>query len=150
VSDAAGLKQWVEDNYQDADNAVIEEETKEILADEHFGATEDERLTLLVKAKKVSFFFYIAAFAVSIWLLVYPKPYELLWYTALLMPPAGLYILWRFKGLITVNGDKKSAYPTLLPVFIYSPMLLTARAFIDYRAPLKTPYFSDASTFAFF
>ncbi len=126
------LRAWIEGKYPDVDMLVVEEETKEILADENFGGTTEERQQLLANAKKTATIFNVASTIIIFWLFIYPKPYQLAWVMALLVAPASLYILWHFKGLVTVNDTKKSAYPSLLPILFLVCLLAGVRAIIDY------------------
>jgi len=132
VENLDDLKTWVEEKYPDVDQLVVEEETKEILADENFGGTTEERQQLLAQAKKMANIFNGASTVITFWLLFYPKPYHLAWVIALLVAPASLYILWRFKGLVTVNDTQKSAYPSMLPILLFSCLIVGVRALIDY------------------
>ena len=126
------LRAWIEGKYPDVDQLVVEEETKEILADENFGSTTEERQQLLANAKKTATIFNVTSTIIIFWLFIYPKPYQLAWVMALLVAPASLYILWRFKGLVTVNDTKKSAYPSMLPVLLFACLIVGVRALIDY------------------
>lgn len=114
------LKNWIEENYKDADELHIATETTDILANEQFGFTKEDRELTLRKAKTVSRVGIFFGVVILLWLWLYPKPYELVWALVLLLPFAGIIILWRFKGLVTINGDKKSAYPSVQFVFIIS------------------------------
>jgi hypothetical protein len=53
-------------------------------------------------------------------------------------------MLWHFKGLVTVNDTKKSAYPSMLPVLLFSALIVIARALIDYDLYLYTAAFKYA------
>jgi hypothetical protein len=132
VENLTELKAWIEEKYPDADQLVVDDETKGILADEHFGVTEDERKYQLAQATQVSKVFNIIAIILPLWLLFYPTPYQLAWLLVLTLPPISLYIVWRYKGLVTVNDTKKSAYPSMLAALLVSCLMVGVRALIDY------------------
>jgi hypothetical protein len=108
------LLAWLKRSYPDLDARRMEEETKDILGNEHFGGTMEEREARLKSARKVAGAGVVLSFLLFFWMIFYPKPYELLMLVALAIPLAGIVGVWYFKGLLRLSVKKGSAYPSAL------------------------------------
>jgi len=128
----ASVKTWIEEKFKDVDAVQVEEETKEILSNDQFGFTVEDREAMLKKAKTIARIVNGAATGLAVWLLVYPTPYVPLMFAALILPVVALYIIWRFKGIVTVNDATKSAYPSMQVTLFFCCLLLFVRAMINY------------------
>ena len=138
------IRAWVQDHLQDVDAVAIEQETKEILADENFGSSVDEREHNLKSARKVTSLINGAAIVACLWCFIYPTPYKILMSLLLALPFLAFGIAWRFKGLVKLADNKKTAYPSIILTVMLPSLGLLIRALIDYDLYLYSPLLKPA------
>lgn len=122
LGDGKELIEWIEERYEDIDAREREKETEALLENEQFGITKKDRKARLENARKIDNVATIAGFIFCFWPIFYPRPFELLMIVVFLMPLAGVFITWYFKGLLKLYKKKSSPYPSLvllmvMPVF---------------------------------
>ena len=127
------LRQWLTQSFPDVDLLNQAEETQNILANEEFGVTKDERESRLAKAKQVSKVANVIGLAAGAWAFFYPTPYNECILILLVLPWVGIYIIWHFKGLIRFDAHRKSAYPSLTGLFLFATLGLILRMIIDFH-----------------
>jgi hypothetical protein len=116
------LVEWLKEKYTDLDARRVEEETKEILEDDRFGGTAEEREIKLKNARQVARGGIAVSFLVFLWVLFFPEPFEVLMLVTFALPLAGLYAVWHYKGLLRLVVKKTSAYPSAL-YLLFMPVL---------------------------
>jgi hypothetical protein len=122
IADRKELIGWVRENYPDIEAREREVDEAVLLEDDRFGATRTEREEALAKARQLARITTIAGYALLLWEIFYPKPYELVMFLSFLAPWVALFLVWRYKGLIRLYSTKSSAHPAVgnllaLPVF---------------------------------
>lgn len=127
------VKDWIKSKYKDADTLLLGKQKQELLANEKFGATEEEREHTLAKAKLYTRITNVLAVLIGLWTVILGKPYTLSWLCLMLMLPVILYQLWYFKGLVTLNDARKSAYPSLQVAVIFTCILMMAKGVSSYK-----------------
>lgn len=123
---------WLTEKYPDADVLEREAETRQIMENENFGQTMEDREVYLKKAVQVAKVANIVAIALAIWALMYPRPYEYVMIVLLATPWAGIVITWYFKGLMRLNPRKGSPYPSVAWLIFVPAACLLLRAMLDF------------------
>ena len=114
------IEYWVGEKFKDLDAATLQEETEEILNNENFGFTEEERERKLASAKSIAKAANAVGVGYLLWLLFYPKPYEIMMFVGIALPVVALLVTKYFNGLMRLDSDTKSAYPSVA-ILIYIP-----------------------------
>jgi hypothetical protein len=128
------LVNWTEQRFTNLDLQELQKEEEEILTNEDFGSTVEEREELLKKAKKVSRIINTISFisAISLWFT--PKFYNVQVLICAALPIIGFIIYKRFKGLIRIDDTSNSNNPNiLLSTFFMPSCVLMIRAFADFN-----------------
>ncbi|MBD0404439.1 hypothetical protein [Flammeovirga sp. EKP202] len=125
--------EWLYSNFKDLDELSKEIETQEILSSEDFGRNVEEREEQLGLAKKVATGINIFGGGVGVYTLFVSEPYELCIIFSILTPLIALAILPFFKGLIRINEQKGSAYPTIYYAILAPSIGLMGRAYFDFN-----------------
>lgn len=134
------LIEWIKENYTDLDARDLEANAEELLGDERFGLTKEDREETLAKTKRFTRAANIVGVAVALWYYFYPVPYELAMAGAFLAPLVALYMCWRSNGLIKFYSTKTSPYPslgTLIAGPIFAIGLKALLAYDIYAFPAK-------------
>lgn len=127
------LLDWLKSSLTDLDAAEIREEVTEILNDEQLGETRDERLQILIGAKKWARILNGLGFAVMLWTIVKPEPYRYAVWASLILPLTALGLMRRFHGVLRFDGKPKSAYPNIGAAFILPCLGLALRVLLDFN-----------------
>ncbi|HWB61995.1 MAG TPA: hypothetical protein VG603_00690 [Chitinophagales bacterium] len=134
---------WLTAHYKDIDKETAAKEEQEILHDEGLGADVAARKSLLEKTRRVVSWLNTAGLAISIWAMIYPKPYELACGCCLAIILLALIPYYRNKGLVKLIVNDKSAYPNLSTAVLLPAAVFFMRALIDYSiinfSPLWLP-----------
>lgn len=126
------LKETLALRFPNLDQEQYEAEEQELLETETLGDTEGERMLQLEKVRKLTRTMNGLAWACGLWLIFYPQPYEVAIYTAMAFIPVVLYIVHRYKGLVKIDENPKSAYPNLASAILLPSIVLMLRALLDY------------------
>jgi hypothetical protein len=126
------LKEELITRFTDLDNETLIAEEEELLQDETLGTTEEERSVQLKQIRKTTRICNTTAWVISIWLFLYPRPYELLVYGTMAFFAIVLYILYKNKGLIRIDEKPKTAYPNLANAIILPSLMIMLRALLDF------------------
>ena len=124
---------WIVERYDDLDVRWREMETGVLLENEQFGATAEDRQSRLESAKWIDKCSTIIAFVLFFWALIYPKPYELLMILLLALPWIGVFVTWRFNGLLKLYKKKSSPYPSVVFLLVFSILGLAIRSLFGYH-----------------
>lgn len=125
------IARWIRERFEDLDVAGQQQDEKAIMADDHFGRTEDERRVRLERAKTFALGGSFLGVILLLWELLYP--YAFLMIAALVMPWAVVYALWRSRGLIRLRVGRGSGYPSLLFPLLLPVATVLVAALRDYK-----------------
>jgi hypothetical protein len=114
LADRSDLLDWIKEKYEDIDARECEAEKAALLENEEFGVSRHEREAMLKRAGRISIIFYLVNLALLLWVLAYPRPFELLMILVLTSPWAGVYFTWKYKGLLRLSRRKSSPYPSVV------------------------------------
>ena len=121
------LIEWFKQNYEDIDARALVAETEDLLANEQFGFTREDREARLATAKKIDTAATVGGFGLFFWSLLYPRPYEIVMLVLFVVPWIGIYITWYYKGLMRLYKKKSSPYPSVVQLMGF----VTLGAFIS-------------------
>ena len=124
---------WIEERYEDLDARSQKMETEVLLENEQFGVTAEDRQTRLESAKWIDKWSTAIAVVLLLWALIYPKPYEPIMILLLAAPWIGVFVTWRFKGLLKLYKKKNSPYPSMVFSLVFCTLTLAGRSIDDYR-----------------
>ncbi|MBI3728697.1 MAG: hypothetical protein HY254_10265 [Burkholderiales bacterium] len=111
----------------------------EIAADTSLGSNKEERLQKLATAKKRARLLNGAAFVLSIWMIIFPQPYQLLMLVLLAMPWLALLLMKTAKGVYQIDGNTKDIKPNLAIMIFMPGLALMMRAVTDFNLVNYTP-----------
>jgi hypothetical protein len=142
------LTDWVATHFIDLDEVERQASIQEILQDETFGSTEEQRLEKLEQAGKVAKVFNALSGALVCWAFFYPQPYQWVCLACLLFPVVALVPYYYYQGLIKLDDTQAKAYPTLIGALLIAPMGATLRMLIDFEILEYGNIWLPASVFA--
>ena len=108
---------WLKEKYPDIAAERAKQVTQEVLQDERFGSTEEERAKRLAMARKLMIYTAIAPMLL-IWVTISPKPWQLLMLIVLGIPLVCGWLTWYYKGILRIYISNARPYPTLLIAII--------------------------------
>ncbi len=103
----------LKEKYPDIDAERAQQITKEVLEDERFGSTEEERGKRLAMARRLMIY-SAATPLLLIWVIINPKPWQLLMLIVLGIPLVCGWLTWYYKGILRIYISNARPYPTLL------------------------------------
>jgi hypothetical protein len=130
--DMNSFQQWLLRNYSDLDALERKQEEEDILKNEEFGLTIEEREGKLKSAKIAAGVINAAGIILAILLFFYPRPYQIVTLCAIIFPIIVIGSLYVFKGLIRVDQKPNSGYPTILYALVFPGMAFAARSSMDF------------------
>jgi|SRR5579863_37506 len=105
---------------------------EEIASDPNLGATTDERLAVLNKWRRLSWWIALIGIVVSLWGFAYPRPYFPVALGLMLLPLLNLVLVVRSKGILRVDQSKNDPRPTAAIGIMLPPFALAMRALNDF------------------
>jgi len=138
------------------DQKQYDDELREILDDPEIGYDQSERKATLKSAKWISSYVDYTGGAIGLWAMLYPHPYNIAIAFALLYPLVALAIFNKFKNIISLVGNAKSARPLINVGLIMPAIGLFLRAIVDYdlinykQTIMPTAVFFAVACFVFF
>ncbi len=126
------LMEWLKERYPDLNVVEYEKETSNILENDQFGDTIEQREANLKMARKTAGILSVVSVALLFWSIVYPQPFDTLMILVLISPFAGIYAVWYFKGLLRLSARKGSAYPSALYLFVLAVFAVFANVMRGY------------------
>ncbi|WP_375579362.1 hypothetical protein ABWH96_20545 [Marivirga tractuosa] len=133
IGNKNSFNQWLYTNFVDVDVIESSQEVEQILANEEYGRTVEERENKLKQARLVARTLNGIGSLLAVLLFFYPRPYELITLIALIFPVFILASLHFFRGLIRIDQKNNSGYPSTIYGFILPGMALALRSFIDFN-----------------
>ncbi|MEP4531635.1 MAG: hypothetical protein ABJ004_01025 [Cyclobacteriaceae bacterium] len=132
IGNKAAFNQWLYTNFQDIDTIESAQDVEEILTNEEFGRTVEEREDKLKWARLVARTLNAIGSILAAVLFFYPRPYDVVTLIALIFPVFILASLHLFKGLIRIDQKNNSGYPSIIYGLIFPGMALALRSFMDF------------------
>ncbi len=132
IGNKNAFNQWLFTNFQDVDVIESTREVEEILANEEFGRTVEEREDKFKRARFVARTLNVVGSLLAALLFFYPRPYDLITLIALIFPFFILASLHFFRGLIRIDQKNNSGYPSTIYGLIFPGMALALRSFMDF------------------
>jgi len=126
------LRDWAERKFTDLDVEEFVNDEKELLKNEEFGRTQEEREYRIKKAKQITKTINTISWIVALSAIFYPHFYKTQIVLCALLPIVGLFISFTSKGLIRLEGKSNSAYPDILISFFIPSCALMVRALLDF------------------
>jgi hypothetical protein len=120
---------WLKEKYPDIAAELAQQVTQEVLHDERFGSTEEERAKRLMTARRLMVFSALAPMLL-IWVLISPQPFMLVMPILLAIPLVCGWLTWYYKGILRIYISSARPYPTLL-------LAILSAEFIAFIALLK-------------
>ncbi|MET3028846.1 hypothetical protein ABXT06_19365 [Flavobacterium sp. UW10123] len=111
---------------------TLEEEKQEILSNQEFGISLEEREGKLEKAKFTSYLLIGAGILVTLWTIFFPRPYEYAVIACIALPIITLIVIKFWKGLIRIDGAKNSVYPNVAYPLVAPGIALSLRVMLDF------------------
>lgn len=127
------IEEWLSENYSDLDIVQANQEKEEILDNEAFGWTSEEREEKLIKAHKTAKIINWTGGLIGAWTLFLANPYEYAIIASIVFPILCVLVLKYFNGLIRIDERKDTAYPTIFWAIFASSMGLCLRGLLDYN-----------------
>jgi hypothetical protein len=97
---------WLASHYQDLDILAAEQEKQEILTNEQFGWTAEERMEKLNRARNTTKILNWTGGLVGAWTLFWANPYEYAIIASICVPLISILTLKYFNGLIRIDERK--------------------------------------------
>ncbi len=145
------IEEWLSQNYSDLDIVQANQEKEEILNNDEFGWTTEQREEKLIKAHKTAEILNWTGGLIGAWILFLANPYEYAIITSIFFPIICVIVLKYFNGLIRIDERKDTAYPTIFWAIFAPSMGLCLRGLLDYNifdySKIWTPSILIALTF---
>jgi hypothetical protein len=125
------IEEFLLNNFQNLDFEDKLAEESEILSNEEFGITEETRAERLEHAKKVARYANYFSWGVMLWIVFFPRPYNLAIAAGIIYPTFAVLICYLYRGWMKGGDNDKSAYPSMAESFILPGIALTLRATLD-------------------
>ncbi|RTQ53246.1 hypothetical protein EJV47_00455 [Hymenobacter gummosus] len=148
TEDYAGLQQWLAQHYPDLDVEQEQESEAAILADTRLGADAMERADRLAAARRTATVLNWLSGGVAAWLLFRPQPYAWAVGAALAVPLVAVAALWRHPGVLRVDENKNSAYPSIAWALLLPSLALLWRSATDVQLVAYSPLWPRVGTVA--
>jgi len=123
---------WLASRYPDLHILNAEQEEREILSNEEFGFTTEQREEQLKRARRAAAILNWAGGVTGAWALFWPRPYEYMLIASILILLIAIGILKLYNGLIRIDEKTGSVYPSVFWAIIASSMGLCLRALFDF------------------
>lgn len=132
VAGFRNLLQWAVTYFPDVKTVEYLDSEKELLNNETYGATKEERGVRLKKAKTISRIFNAASFIVGFATFFYPYFYDAQVLVCCVLPIAGIIIYKVYKGLIQLDELPNSPYPNIAYTIAVPSGVICFRALMDF------------------
>jgi hypothetical protein len=127
------ITEWLSEHYSDLDTIQAIQEKEEILNNEEFGWTTEQREEKLIKAQKIAKILNWTGGLIGAWTLFLAYPYEYAIIASIALPIICVIVLKYFNGLIRIDERKDTAYPTIFLAIFAASIGLCLRGLLDYN-----------------
>lgn len=107
-------------------------EEKEILKNNDFGLSIEERQGKLKNARLTANILNGAGIVLAVWMFFFPKPYKYALIACIALPLITISVIKFWKGLIRIDAEKGSVYPSAIGAIIIPGIVLALRAILDF------------------
>jgi hypothetical protein len=107
------LEAWVKERYKDIDAESAAEVEAEVLHNERYGLTEEERGLRLKQARRIAGAGWIVAGTLFVLMFIAQWAFGWLILITLIFPLAAVYLTWYYKGILRLYTTKGKPYPSL-------------------------------------
>jgi hypothetical protein len=108
------VKNWVEERFTDIAAQLAKEVTEEVLHDERYGLTEEDRARRLKQARKMAGYGTVISPLLFLWVFLDPEPLNFLMIVLLAIPFAAVLLTGYYKGILRLYTTKSKPYPSLI------------------------------------
>jgi hypothetical protein len=126
----AAVAKWL-NGLPDLDAEDRQESLREIAANAEIGATPEDRMQALRRAKALAVLVNGAAVAATLWSIVYPQPHALVVAVLAGLPLAAAFLAVLSPGLFRLYVRRNDAHPNLAVAFLLPGFALLMRAGMD-------------------
>jgi hypothetical protein len=116
------LLDWLKERFPDINAQAAAEVTEEVLHDERYGLTEEDRSRRLSQARKLTLYSAFVLPLFFVWVMLSARPPRLLMMVLLALPLVAVWLTWSYKGILRLYMSKAKPYPTLLMVVFISEL----------------------------
>lgn len=127
------IKEWLSERYPDLDMLNETQEREDILNNDSFGLSTEQRLEKLTQATKVAKILNWSGGIIAAWTLFLPKPYDYAIIVSIGWLLVCVAVLKYFGGLIKVNEKKGTAYPSIFIAIVSIGFGLSLRGLRDFN-----------------
>jgi len=127
------LRDWLKERYPDINAQLAREVTEEVLHEERYGLTEEDRARRLTQARKIMLYSAFVAPLFIGWVLIRPQPFKLLMLILLTVPLAAVWLTWSYKGILRLYMSKTRPYPTLAMAVFFTEAAAFVAVFREYN-----------------
>jgi hypothetical protein len=127
------LIDWSENNLTNLDREEVITDEREILENEEYGRTSEEREYKLSKARKLTKTLNTASWIIGLSTWIYPHFYQIQIVLCAILPIVGLIVYKTSKGLIKLDEKPNSAHPNIISTLIAPSGALAMRALMDFQ-----------------
>jgi hypothetical protein len=131
LSPRSEIEEFLLNTFPNLDDEEKLAEEEQILSNDEFGITEETRAARLEHARKVAKYANYLSWGIMIWIVFYPRPYNLAVAAGIIYPVLALLICYLYRGWMKGGDNDKSAYPSMAESFILPSIALTLRATLD-------------------
>jgi hypothetical protein len=124
------FEDWLK-TLKNLDAEEARQSAEEIANDPEVGATPEERLAGLPRARRIAGALQIAAFSAMAWGAFYPRPYRAAILTLAVLPWVAVGIVWRSPGLYRIDERRNDVHPNVAVPFILPGFVLLLRMLFD-------------------
>lgn len=135
----------VASRWENLDERDYSVEEKRILEDRALGGTRDHVKSRLEFARWFARIFNGAAAVISIYGMVYPRPYEIVATALLIIPILSIVIISFSRGVIKAVDERNSPVPGLFTSIFVPPAALSLRALLDWNIIYGERFFVAAA-----
>lgn len=129
---------WINDSFKSFDLEDIQKEVNELLEDQENEIEKQNTVKKIEIAAKIVKAFNILSMITGLWLLIYPKMYDVAIIINLILPFAAYGIVYLFKGIVFFDESRNTIRPSIYPTLIIPAIALALRAYLDIYVVFQT------------
>jgi len=118
------VQAWVEERFTDIAAQLAQEVTEEVLHDERYGLTEEDRARRLKQARKMAAYGTVISPLLLLGVFIDSRPNNFLMVLSLAIPTAAVLLTGYYKGILRLYTSKSKPYPSL----VYAAFIATGAA----------------------
>jgi hypothetical protein len=132
ISDNYTMKSMIRRKLINLDNKIYQESLDELLNDKEIGLNRAERRNKLIQTEKFASYLNKGGIVISLWLLIYPHPYDVVLSITIVYPFLIVYFFSKHKAIVTLSDENGSAYPSLNSALLLPTGVLVIKALSQY------------------